>query len=402
MHNLGTVFNFEVVRTLKKKTFWISALSFPVIMGLVFAVIFFSNQATQDAVEAIEKQEFSIAIKDDSGLIAEPIKAALGAEQVDSLEAGVNKVENGEVDAFFYYPADLVKQKIEVHGQNVGIFNNSRYEAVAKALLTQSVSTSIDANVKAVLAGSVSMTSTTYDKGTVANPLMQMIVPGFFLILFYFLIAMFGNQALTSTTEEKENRVIEMILTTIEARTLIVGKILSLIVLAIIQAVIFVAPVLIAYVFLHDQLSIPSIDLNAIPFDWARIGAALVIFATSFMLFIGLLVAIGAATPTAKEAGNFLGIFMVMLFAPLYAVSLFISSPGSPIVQFMSYFPLTAPIPLLLRNAAGTITWPEIFLATAILVITTVLVVRIAVRVFRYGALEYSRKLGFKEILGRR
>lgn len=402
MHNLSTVFNFEVVRTLKKKTFWISALSFPVIMGLIFTVVFFSNQATLDAVEAIEKQEFSIGIKDDTSLIAEPIKTALGVESIDDVSTGIEMVKKGQIDAFFYYPSNLAEKGVEVHGQNVGIFNNSRYDAVAKALLTQSVSTTVDDNVKTVLGDSFAVTSTTYQDGAVANPLMDMIAPGFFLILFYFLIAMFGNQALTSTTEEKENRVIEMILTTIEARTLIVGKILSLIVLAIIQAIIFAAPVVLAYLFLHDQLSIPSIDLNAIPFDWTRIGAALVIFATSFMLFIGLLVAIGAATPTAKEAGNFLGIFMVMLFGPLYAVSLFISSPGSPIVQFMTYFPLTAPIPLLLRNAAGTITWPEIFLATAILVVTTVLVVRIAVRVFRFGALEYSRKLGFKEILGRR
>ncbi len=400
MHNLKTVFTFEVARTLKKKSFWITALSLPVIIGLVFAVVFFSNQATEEAVKNVEKQEFSIVIQDETGLITEQVATAVGLTRVENQANGITQVENGKVDAFFYYPKNLA-DGIKVYGQDVGLFKNSRYDAVAKALLTQSVGTTVDTNVKTVLAGTVAITATTFTDGKVSNPLMQMIAPGFFLVMFYFLLAMFGNQALTSTTEEKENRVIEMILTTIEARTLIIGKILSLIILALIQAVLFAAPALIAYIFLHDQLTLPSIDLSAIPFDWARITAAMVIFATSFMLFIGLLVAIGAATPTAKEAGSFLGIVMLFLFAPLYAASLFISSPEQPIVQILSYFPLTAPIPLLLRNAAGTISWPEIFIATSILFVTAVIVVRIAVRVFRYGALEYSRKLSFKEIFGR-
>ena len=83
--------------------------------------------------------------------------------------------------------------------------------------------------------GKIDSTSTIYRDGEIHNPIQEMILPGVFLVLFYFLISFFGNQMLTSTTEEKENRVIEMILTTIEARTLIVGKIISLIILAFIQ-----------------------------------------------------------------------------------------------------------------------------------------------------------------------
>jgi ABC-2 type transport system permease protein len=119
------------------------------------------------------------------------------------------------------------------------------------------------------------------------------------------------------------------------------------------------------------------------------------------MLFIGLLVAIGAAVPTAKEASGAIGAVMLLLFGPLYAASLFISSPDQPLVRFLSYFPLTAPIPLLLRNAAGTITWGEILIGAGILIISAILVIRIAVRVFQHGALEYSRKLSLKEIFGR-
>lgn len=59
-----------------------------------------------------------------------------------------------------------------------------------------------------------------------------MIVPGMFLVILFILISIFGNQMLISTTEEKENRTVEMLLTTVKTDTLITGKILSLMVLA--------------------------------------------------------------------------------------------------------------------------------------------------------------------------
>ena len=120
------------------------------------------------------------------------------------------------------------------------------------------------------------------------------------------------------------------------------------------------------------------------------------------MLFTGLLVAIGAAVPTAKEAGGFFGMIMVLLFGPLYAASLFVSAPDSPIVTFLSLFPLTAPIPLMLRNALGNLPVGEALIGITILIITAAFVTTIAVRIFRYGALEYSRKLSIKEIFARK
>jgi hypothetical protein len=190
---------------------------------------------------------------------------------------------------------------------------------------------------------------------------------------------MFGNQMLTSTVEEKENRVIEMILTTVKTKTLIVGKILALITLAFLQGILVIAPALLAYFIFKDSLSLPAIDLSGIPFDWYRITAAILIFISSFLFFTGLLVAIGAASPTAKEAGGFIGVVMMLLFGPLYAASLFISSPESPFVQFMTLFPLTAPIPALLRNAVGNLSQVETILVIVILAISAYVTMIIAV-----------------------
>ena len=167
------------------------------------------------------------------------------------------------------------------------------------------------------------------------------------------------------------------------------------------QGLVIIVPALVGYLLFHEQLSLPSFDLTSLPVDWGRIGIGALIFATSFILFTGLLVLIGSSVPTAKEAGGFIGIIMMLIFGPLYAAPLFISQPDSPFVHFLSLFPFTAPIPLLLRNAVGNLQSWEIMLAIPIILVSAVIVLNLAVRVFRFGALEYSRKLSLKEIFGK-
>ncbi len=404
MHNLGTVMRFEITRTLKKKTFWIMALGFPLLFAAIAGIVFFSNKATDDASKDIEKQKFSFVVSDASGVINPVIVTAMTGRMVPNTDkqANIAAVKNGSLDGYIAYPADLVSGKIEVYGKNVDIFTDGRYTGVAQTIMSLSASDATTANVKAALTKSTTVNATIYRNGTEYNAIQQMTLPGLFLVLFYFLIAFFGNQMLTSTTEEKENRVIEMLLTTVEARTLIVGKILSLIVLSIIQGLVIVVPIAVGYLLFHDRLNLPSFDLTSLPVDWTSIGIGFAVFASSFMLFTGLLVAIGAAVPTAKEAGGFFGMIMVLLFGPLYAASLFVSAPDSPIVTFLSLFPLTAPIPLMLRNALGNLPVGEALIGITILIITAAFVTTIAVRIFRYGALEYSRKLSIKEIFARK
>ncbi len=401
MHNLSTVITFEVIRVLKKKSFWAMVFGFPIMIGAVFGIVFLSNNATRDAADKLKEQTFSIAITDDSHLLSPQITSAFHAKMTTK-EAGIAAVKNGTVDAYFYYPADVSAHHIEIYGKNVGLFENGRYSSVALALLSQSVQNTVSPQIRTVLQNAAASDTTIYRDGRAYDPFKEMILPGIFLVLFYVLMSFFAGQALTSTTEEKENRVIEMILTTIEARTLIIGKIISLIVLMLIQGVLVVAPVLIGYLLFRNQLNLPNIDLSGLPVDWARIGIAAVIFILSFAFFTGVLVLIGATMPTAREANQFMGFVMIALYGPLYAVSLFISMPDAPIVRFLSLFPLTSPIPLLMRNAAGNLQPWEIAAGALILLVSSIFVLILAVRVFRFGALEYSRKVSLKEMFARR
>lgn len=402
LHNLGTVIRFEVARMLKKPSFWLMALGFPIMMGVIFGIVFMSNQATLDAAENLKDQKFSIIVLDDSGLIQPGVIEAVDAKTVESREDGIGQVKTGKAEAFFYYPKDLSKNKVEVFGKDVGVFENSRYTSVAKLMLDQSVSNEVTADKRAVLQDSVALSSTVYRDGVEYDAIREMILPGIFMVLFYVLIGFFGGQMLNSTIEEKENRTIEMLLTTVEAKTLISGKILSLVALALIQGFVILLPILIMYFVVGPQLQLPNIDLAGLPVDAGKIAVGALVFGFSFILFTGLLVAVGSAMPTAKEASNWFGIIIMMIFGPLYGVTAFVSYPDSPFVQFLSLFPLTSPIPLMLRNAVGNLPVGEAVLGIVILGISSVLVMLVAVRIFQLGAMEYDSKLSLSALRRRR
>ena len=398
MHNLGTVFKFETIRVLKKPTFWLMALGFPLMFAALYGIMFWSQSTTMQAAKELEKQEFSLAVTDDSKLVRPELLMAAKTKTVESKEAGINDVKNGKIDAYIYFPKDIGKQKVEVYGKDVGLFQNGKYGAVAQSLLSQSVASTVGQAQVAILQNKVQVSSTTYLDGKEHGGINEMIAPGLFLVIFFMLITFFGNQMLTSSTEEKENRTVEMLLTMVKTDTLITGKILSLMVLALIQMLVIILPVAAGYLAFGSKLQLPNMDLSLLVFDPVRIGLALVIFLASFMMFTGMLVTLGAMMPTAKEANQWFGLVIMLIFGPFYGITAFVSFPDSPFVKFLSLFPFTAPIPLLLRNAVGNLPAWEGLLGVALLIVAAVFVLWLAVRVFRYGAMSYDSKLSLSAL----
>ena len=398
MHNLGTVFKFETIRVLKKPTFWLMALGFPLMFAALYGIMFWSQSTTMQAAKELEKQEFSLAVTDDSKLVRPELLMAAKTKTVESKEAGINDVKNGKIDAYIYFPKDISKQKVEVYGKDVGLFQNGKYGAVAQSLLSQSVASTVSQAQVAILQNKVQLSSTTYLDGKEHGGINEMIAPGLFLVIFFMLVTFFGNQMLTSSTEEKENRTVEMLLTMVKTDTLITGKILSLMVLALIQMSVIVLPVVAGYLAFGSKLQLPNMDLSLLVFDPVRIGLALVIFLASFMMFTGMLVTLGAMMPTAKEASQWFGLVIMLIFGPFYGITAFVSFPDSPFVKFLSLFPFTAPIPLLLRNAVGNLPAWEGLLGVALLIVAAVFVLWLAVRIFRYGAMSYDSKLSLSAL----
>ena len=144
-HNFGIVYRFEVVRMLKKPSFWISILAFPALMALIFGISFIASKSTIDnAEEELQNNQLAVTITDDSGLVDEQTLSQMGVSSTDDKQTAIDQVKSGKIDAYFYYPSDLVNGKIEVYGKNVSLFENSKYSALATSILTNSAQSETD------------------------------------------------------------------------------------------------------------------------------------------------------------------------------------------------------------------------------------------------------------------
>ncbi|MDD1475512.1 ABC transporter permease [Arthrobacter sp. H16F315] len=399
-HNLGTVLSFEFVRTVTKRRFWIGTLSVPLVLAVVFGLVFLSNTTTDTAAEAQKSAQFSIAYTDASGLITAADAAIFGATAADSPDAGIRAVQSGAVDAYFDYPARPESTAVRAYGVDKGIFENGKYAAVAQAILARAVEQKIGAPQLSVLAnGKLQIETVTYSGAKESGGLGSVIPPLIFLVVFYGLIVLLAGQMLNSTLEEKENRVTEMILTTLKPTTLIAGKVIALFAIGLVQMLVFLSPIVIARLFFPEELSLAALNLPPLILDPVRMTVGLLILAGGFALFTTTLVAIGAVMPTAKEAGNFMGAMMALIFVPFYAVALVVSDPQSPIVQIFTFFPFSAPVTALLRNGFGSLSLLEAGIVIVILYLGAAVMLRVAVRLFQYGSISYTSKVNVRTAL---
>jgi ABC-2 type transport system permease protein len=155
----------------------------------------------------------------------------------------------------------------------------------------------------------------------------------------------------------------------------------------------------VARLFFPEELSLTALDLPPLILDPVRMTIGLLILVGVFALFTTTLVAIGAVMPTAKEAGNFMGVMMALIFVPFYAVALVISDPQSVIVQIFTFFPFSAPVTALLRNGFGSLSLPEAGIVIVILFVGAAVMLRLAVRLFQYGSISYTSKVNIRTAL---
>lgn len=401
-HNLRTVISFEVVRTLTKRRFWISTLIVPVIGAIVIALVVLSNTSTDNSVNSQKNAKLTFTYSDASGLVNPAVASAFGGTVTSDRKAAIAEVKSGKLHAYFDYPENPATQHTQVYGTDEGIFQNGKYSAIATQLLVASAQTKIGNPTLATLVqGNLPVDATTYKNGDVSGGIGGVIPPLLFLAIFYLVILLLGNQMLNSTLEEKENRVTEMILTTLNPTTLVVGKVISLFIIGVVQMVTFAIPVIIGYVFFRTQLNLPTFDLTSLNINPGQMIVGALLLIGGFTLFTGTLVAVGAIMPTAKEAGQIFGIMMALIFVPFYAVTLVVSDPHAFIVQIFTYFPYSAPVTAMLRNGFGSLNPIESIIVIVELFALGIVVLRIAVRLFRYGSIEYSKKVSLKTVFAR-
>ena len=232
--------------------------------------------------------------------------------------------------------------------------------------------------------------------GKDSNALGKAIIPFFIGILFFMFVCLCGNRFLLSVVEEKENRISEMILTAVSPKHLIVGKIIAMLVLGSIQIVAITIPVLLL-IFANRDNQLISMIVGMIEIDPVAIILSILLFIVSSIFYAGTCTFVGSLVSTAKDASSFIGPAIIAMVFPLYLMQMFMMTEPNFIVQFFTYFPLSAPVALMLRQGFGTISTLEYCIGLAVVFAAAVVMIRLAVITFQKNAINFgtvSLKLG--------
>jgi len=224
---------------------------------------------------------------------------------------------------------------------------------------------------------------------------------GFLLPLmvgFIFLMAVFATSGylLQAVVEEKENRTMELLVSSISPKQLMTGKIVGIIAIGWTQLIVWFGLTLI--LLLVATLFVDLTNWISIPVGYLVLALAL--FVPAFVMISALMVAVGATLTDVQEAQQVTSLFTLPLFIPFWFVFQIINHPNGPIAVGLSLFPFTAPIALAIRAGFASIPAWQIGLSLGLLIISAGFAVWLAGRAFRLGMVRYGQRVAWKEFLG--
>jgi ABC-2 type transport system permease protein len=234
-----------------------------------------------------------------------------------------------------------------------------------------------------------------------SNDMLTFFLP--YIVTFLFYIVIFGSAslALNSITREKENRALEILLTSITPVQLLTGKIIGLGLAGLLQTVVWETAGLGLLRLSGQMFQLPaSFQLSPSILAW---GA--VFFILGYALYASLMAGVGALVPNMRESSQVTLIIALPLFLPLIMIGLLSDQPNGTAAVLFSLFPLTAPVTMMTRLAATDVPIWQPLLAAALLFGTALLTVRSVARLFRAQTMLsgqiFNLKVYFKAIFGK-
>lgn len=223
--------------------------------------------------------------------------------------------------------------------------------------------------------------------GGIPGEAMRYISALVFGFLFYFAAMLFGYAVANSVVEEKQSRIVEILAAAIPIRQLLLGKVLGLTVLATAQVALFAAAGLIAVSFTEFSSILPAISTAA---AWY-----VLFFVLGFAALAALFAAAGALAARTEDVQNTANpVLMIILSAFMGGI---ISTGTVQLV--LSYVPIASTIVMPVRIASGAAQWWEPILALVITVVSTIVLVLIADRIYTRSLMQTSRKTTYREAL---
>lgn len=400
----------EIVNTVMRPSFLITAFALPLLGFLVFAAVGGigedSGGTPGGSTDPANSFEFKVEGYVDPGGLIQTIPADVPPDILLAYpdeESARKALEAGEITAYYVVPPDYVERGeiVYVHPEANPISSGGQTWLIRWVMSVN------------LLGGDTERASLVWNPMDIQVNTPQNIpqrdennpatfyVPYAITMIFYFVMMMGSSMLLQSMNTERKNRVMEILIQSISPQQMLSGKIFGLGIVGLVQTVVWFGT---TYTLL--RLGGRSLDLPPgleIPFSVVLWG--ILFFLLGYAVYASLMAGLGALVPNLRDAGQVTFAIMLPIILPLFFVGVLIEAPHEMLSVVLSIFPLTAPVAMMTRLATGGVPLWQPLLAAGLLSITAVLIVRAVARMFQAQVLlsgqSFNLKRYFEVLLGR-
>jgi ABC-2 type transport system permease protein len=397
MNKTFIILKHEFWRTLKNRSFIILTLALPILAILGVGIY----QGVQHWYHPGPPQEEKIGYVDNTGMFGH-YTTAPGVQFVryPDEQTAKDALLAKDVKEYLVIPADYLSSGIITrYTTSRDIVPSTKTtgqitDFLLSNLLTGEVSPQVLDRVKSPVALASIRLDQTGEIVPNQNVVSSYVVPIVFAVLFMISIFFSSGFLFQSVTEEKENRVMEILLSSASSGQLLVGKVLGLGMAGLLQVSVWLITL---EVFSRVASGIiPALSDLSIPAS--LFGWGILYFILGYLLFAALYAGIGSISATAREGQGWSTIFVLPAVLPYYFSYFIVSNPEGAVSRALTFFPLTSPITSMMRLASNAFPAWEIALSLIILAGSVVLIMWVAAKIFRVFLLMYGKRPALREI----
>jgi ABC-2 type transport system permease protein len=415
MRKIWLIIKREYLTRVRKKTFIISTLLFPLLyLGLIFGMGYIAEKS---------QQSLRVAIIDNSGYFTDSVikqQNSIDNNSVlilikDSSAKVISDFRSSGYDGYIIIPAMSLKEgndslqfmSDKSYGNASKLPMETKLNSIWSNLKNDSLQ--IDAEKQVILTKKLTITTINKrdEKANAKTAEGIGYVAGF---LIYFILLIYGSQVMMGVMEEKTNRIAEVIVSSVKPFQMMLGKILGIGFVALTQFLLWIIFVLIVYnVGKITGGDMASGMVGNIQSMFASVNVPLVLFCFGFYFLAGfffyssLYGAIGSAVNEDMREAQSLSFPITMLVIISIAImTAAISNPTGPIAVWGSIIPFSSPIVMMARIPYGvpsTVPWWQLGLSMGLLILGFIFTVWFAGKIYRTGILMYGKKPSWKEMI---
>jgi ABC-2 type transport system permease protein len=383
----------EFLYNLRRRSFLFAAFGAPLFTIVIMFVAF-------AAVDASLGGEFTgtIGYVDQAGVLDGAFARPDNFAPYSSVEAAAADLEAGALSGYFVIAPDYLNtgEVTLYRGGDVPPSVEDEIDAFLVANLSSQIG---DPQLAELVQDPVDLAVRPLDTG---RTIRDDGIIGVFLAPFIFMMVFLIGSQTTSTylmsgvAEEKTNRIMEILVTSVTPFQLLAGKIIGLGALGLMQLGIWLGAGALVLALNRDG----TIGfLAGVHFPLDLVLLSLVYFVLFYFLFSSIMAGIGAVTGSEQESRQIAGLFGFIVAIPFFFIFTFFEDPNGTIPVFLTLFPLTSPMVVILRASFAAIPAWQIALSVGLLLLTSLLVAWASARIFRWSLLMYGKRPSFRMLL---